>query len=383
MPIGTTRSTQPVMSQHAEARQDVAPRRISSDDHIRTFLRKDSFTGNGRDIHNAGASRSKWLLLRRCRNAIPATGYLLRRNRCIRCIQVFRSSGLRVESGGPLEWRPTDLDTGSISDNVRSRGLFRIGIKSTPAASGDDSPIPASAHNGKPHTTVRKNSYASQKVFRQPDSKYIYGVLVGRVTDGQENSGDKSPHYETLVDAAGTPYRVAVNVRAVDGSNVVAFFDPKYVGDTKLGLAKLAAGPQGFNALTTGVGGQGLDYVRDNLLPLNKMSPIPPDGNGVTLSSLIDAQIERAKRDALAVIAAVGDKFDDNQTTEDVGFALGRGVHDIHMMQGNNGDFQRDNRVNGDGALLLRFAGGEVIALFVRFDTQSTKTDDTGNPRNG
>jgi hypothetical protein len=34
----------------------------------------------------------------------------------------------------------------------------------------------------------------------------------------------------------------------------------------------------------------------------------------------------------------------------------------------------------GDGALFIRFAGGETIALFVRFSTQSTTTNDQGNP---
>ena len=219
--------------------------------------------------------------------------------------------------------------------------------------------------------------------FREPTSKYTYGVLVGRVTDGQENPGGKSPHYEILVDAAGTPYRVAVNIQSVEGSEVLAYFDPTYEGETKLGLAGLARGAQGFSALTKGPGGAGLDYLRDNLFPIDKMTSIPPAGSGVTLSSLIDAQIERAKQDSLAVLIAVGDGFDDDQTVEKVGFALGRGVHDIHMMQGNSGDFARDNRINGDGALFIRFSGGETIALFVRFQSQSVHTDDNGNPEDG
>jgi uncharacterized protein YukJ len=61
-------------------------------------------------------------------------------------------------------------------------------------------------------------------------------------------------------------------------------------------------------------------------------------------------------------------------------FAPERGVHDIHMMQGNSGSFADDNRINGDGALFIRFAGGETIALFVRFSTQSTTTNNRGNP---
>jgi uncharacterized protein YukJ len=54
------------------------------------------------------------------------------------------------------------------------------------------------------------------------------------------------------------------------------------------------------------------------------------------------------------------------------------------MMQGNRGNFADDNRVNGDGALFIRYNGGETIALFVRFTTQTTTTDDqTGNPLGG
>ena len=34
----------------------------------------------------------------------------------------------------------------------------------------------------------------------------------------------------------------------------------------------------------------------------------------------------------------------------------------------------------GDGALFIRFAGGETIALFVRFSSQSTTTNNRGNP---
>jgi len=219
--------------------------------------------------------------------------------------------------------------------------------------------------------------------FREPGSRHQYGVLVGRVTDGQEDPSGHSPHYEILVDAGGTPYRVAVNIQSVEGSEVLAFFDRQYQKDTKLGITALAEGRAGFRPLSTGAGGNGLDYSRDDLFPVAQMRPIPADGNGITLSALIDAQIERAKQDPSAVIIAVGDGFDDNQTTEDVGFALGRGVHDIHMMQGNAGDFARDNRINGDGALFLRFSTGEMVALFVRFASQILPTDDRGDPNGG
>ena len=207
-----------------------------------------------------------------------------------------------------------------------------------------------------------------------------YGLLVGTIRDGQEDPAGHSLHYEIWVEADQS-YRIAVNVRSVDGSDVVARYDPNFTKPTKLDLAALAAGAKGFTGLQTGPGGAGLDYLRDDLFPINAMAPIPPDGQGVTLSNLLDGQVERAKADHSPVVIAFGEFFQDPGRDQTFDFAPERGVHDIHMMQGNTGSFANDNRINGDGALFIRFAGGETVALFVRFSVQSTTTDDSGNPR--
>jgi uncharacterized protein YukJ len=206
-----------------------------------------------------------------------------------------------------------------------------------------------------------------------------YGVLVGTIRDGQEDPAGHSPHYEIWVEADQS-YRIAVNVRSVDGSDVLAHYDPNFTNPTKLGLGGLAAGAKGFAGLATGPGGKGLDYLRDGLFPIDAMAPIPPEGQGVTLQNLLDGQVERAKADHDAVVIALGEFFQDRGRDSTFGFSPELGVHDIHMMQGNSGDFADDNRINGDGALFIRFTGGETVALFVRFTTQSTATDDRGNP---
>jgi uncharacterized protein YukJ len=206
-----------------------------------------------------------------------------------------------------------------------------------------------------------------------------YGVLVGTIRDGQENPAGHSPHYEIWVQADKN-YRIAVNVRSVDGSDVVAHYDPNFTKPTKLDLALLSADTKGFTQLQTGPGGKGLDYLRDDLFPIDAMAPIPPDGQGVTLSNLLDGQIERAKADRAAVVIAFGQFFQDPGRDEAFDFAPERGVHDIHMMQGNSGSFADDNRINGDGALFIHFSRGEIVALFIRFSVQSTMTDDRGNP---
>jgi uncharacterized protein YukJ len=218
---------------------------------------------------------------------------------------------------------------------------------------------------------------------KPPTQQRSYGVVVGTIHDGRQDPPGHSPHYEIWVQA-DTNYRIAVNVRSVDGSDVLAHYDPNFANPTKLGLAGLAAGAKGFTALPTGPGGKGLDYLRDDLFPINVMALMPPGVQGITsitLGNLLDAQIKRAKADRAAVVIAFGEFFQDRGRDATFGFAPERGVHDIHMMQGNTGSFADDNRINGDGALFIRFGDGETMALFIRFTTQSTTTDDRGDPK--
>jgi uncharacterized protein YukJ len=111
-----------------------------------------------------------------------------------------------------------------------------------------------------------------------------YGVLVGRIKDGQEDpdGAGKSPHYEIWVSADGAHYRVAVNVRSVDGSDVLAYFDPNFTAATKLTLPALAGAP-GFRPLATGPDGEGLDYLRDGLFPLASMQDLRQQAPGFRL----------------------------------------------------------------------------------------------------
>jgi len=217
----------------------------------------------------------------------------------------------------------------------------------------------------------------------RPPGNNTYGVLVGKIKDGQiDPPADKTPHYEIWVEA-GSDYRIAVNVLSDDNSQVLAYFDANFTSLTKLNLPQLAAGRPGFTTLATGPSGNGLDYIRDNLYPLASAAPLPPEGSGMTLANLLDAQIERAKADSESVVMAFGEYFQDSGRDSTFGFSPEQGIHDIHMMQGNpdEGGFTHDNRINGDGSLFIRYTGGETVALFIRFATQSITTDDNGNPQ--
>ncbi len=206
-----------------------------------------------------------------------------------------------------------------------------------------------------------------------------YGVLVGTIRDGREEPG-RSPHYDIWVEGNGD-FRVAVNVRSQTGSDVFAFLTDNYTNATRRDLPSLAGGPKGFQPLATGAGGQGLDLLRDNLFDLSAMVQIPPDGPGATLAPDFDARINAAKTDSNAVLLAFGDFYQDGGSDTVFGFSPEKGVHDIHMNQGNSGSFAHDNRVNGDGALFIRYSSGSTFAFFARFTTQLLTTDPrTGNP---
>ena len=209
-----------------------------------------------------------------------------------------------------------------------------------------------------------------------------YGVLVGAVKDGVFDGG-RAPHYEIWIAAGQQNYRVAVNVQSVDGSEVLVHFDPDYKANAPvLDLAGRAADP-GFTELRTGPSGDGPDYLRDNLFDIADMQPVPDAGGPDSMDVLLGNQVAQAKADSGAVAIIYGTYFrDGGDDTRDksFGFSPEQGVHDIHMMQGNSGSFERDNTTHGDGALFIRFSSGQTVALFTRFATQGTQTDDRGNP---
>lgn len=197
-----------------------------------------------------------------------------------------------------------------------------------------------------------------------------YGVLVGAVVDGREDPPGPTPHYEIQVRADGD-YRVAVNVESSPGSEVYAHFDPNYAAPAALDLAGYAA-RGGFTELSTGPEGKGLDYLRDGLFPLDSLTPIPATGGALSLAGLLDAEVAKAKGDRSAVALAFGNVFEDQGRDPVFGFQPARGVHDIHLLQGDPpGRYAAEDREHGDGALFFRFSDGTTTALFIRFATQS------------
>src|SRR5262249_48784113 len=94
---------------------------------------------------------------------------------------------------------------------------------------------------------------------------------------------------------------------------------------------------------------------------------------------------QRAMSDELAMIYAFGEPWGpEPQKADDYfGFLPGRGIHDIHMNQGNPpGRFARDNGPWQDGGLIFEFPNErQWVAIFLKFQSKAWHSDDAhGGP---
>lgn len=211
-----------------------------------------------------------------------------------------------------------------------------------------------------------------------------YGVLRGRPVAKVREGDSDSPHYQIhVVDAAGTGYRVSVNVLSQQPPSELLYIAAE---DFRHPLLDGLPAADGWTELPPRPGAANLDFIRGNLFVPTEMRPIPPDvaGPDNDLADRLDHYVERAIADPSVVLFAFGERWGPEVDLPDkiFGFQPGNGVHDIHMNQGNSGRFAGDNGVWQDGGLLLQFpAESRWVAVFLAFQSQAWHTDDrTGGP---
>jgi uncharacterized protein YukJ len=214
-----------------------------------------------------------------------------------------------------------------------------------------------------------------------------YGVLVGRALGSQTEEGSDSPHFQVRVDAAGTEFRLAVNVLSQQSPPELL-----YLADEAFDhpiLKQLPDLGDGFTELASEPGGAALDFIRGNLFDPAQMRPLPATSPGPDndLADKLDHYVSRAVGDSTARIFAFGQRWGPEEDKPDkiFGFSPGNGVHDIHMNQGNSGRFREDDGVWQDGGLLLHFpATNQWVGIFLAFQSQAWHTDDqTGHSLDG
>ena len=213
-----------------------------------------------------------------------------------------------------------------------------------------------------------------------------YGVLKARPVDRRLGTDNRSPHYQIRTVAGELDHRIAVNVKSqLAPSEVLYLIDEHFEHPLTDFLADLA---DGFHELQRSPTSGGLDYIRGNLFDPMSMVPLPHNvpGPDNDLNEKLDAVTQRSLADEAAVIFAFGQEWGPEAAPDRYfGFRPNRGVHDIHMNQGNSGQFARDNGVWQDGGLIFHFPNqSQWIAVFLAFQSQVWHTNDaTGDPLSG
>jgi uncharacterized protein YukJ len=218
-----------------------------------------------------------------------------------------------------------------------------------------------------------------------------YGVLKGKAINKIIGQGS-SPHYEVHLIDDNDDYRIAINVKSNLAPSELMYL---IIDDFQHPiLERLSSLDMGFTALQSAPNKMALDFIRGNLFDPKQMRPLPHNipGPDNDLNEKIDAYVQRAIGDERASIYAFGERWGPEAGKKDkyFGFKPGNGIHDIHMNQGNVGQFVKDDGVWQDGGLLFHFpsiekdnigVGVEIwpeqwVAVFLAFQSQCWHTDD-------
>lgn len=213
-----------------------------------------------------------------------------------------------------------------------------------------------------------------------------YGVLKGRITECRQERDNRAPHYHIRVRAAGVDARVSINVQSHDRRrpDLLHLVDADFQHPITRRLAEL---DDGWHQAGRGPDALALDYPRGGMVTRERMRAIPHDRPGANndLNDRLDALIRYACDDPEVEVYAFGSAWGPDPTEPDeiFGFEPGRGVHDVHMNQGNarHDHHARDNGIWQDGALFLHLKREpRWVAVFLAFQSQQWQTDEGGYP---
>jgi uncharacterized protein YukJ len=214
-----------------------------------------------------------------------------------------------------------------------------------------------------------------------------YGVLKGKATDSILATPNNE-HFQIKIEASGVLHRIAINVKSkLAPPEVLFYMDEDFHHAILQDILDEELAP-GFSQLDSRPNTIALDFIRRNMFSIEDMKPIPFNKPGADndLNEKLGFYVDQAIADGDAVVYAFGEKWGPEPGKNDkyFGFEPGNGIHDIHMNQGNSGQFKKDNGVYQDGGLFIHFPSrNKWIAVFIAFQVQAWHTDDlTGDPLN-
>jgi uncharacterized protein YukJ len=206
-------------------------------------------------------------------------------------------------------------------------------------------------------------------------AKLLYGVLKGTVTGHLRDADDD--HYQILVSANHTMYRIAVNVQS-------SLKPPDLLFQSLTSLPasltqQLVALPTGFKKLVSKPGGLAQDFVRGGIVKTNKFKVVPGDAPGVDndLKDTMESAVVAAVDQEGSILYAFGAKWGPEAKKDQYfKFVPGNGIHDIHMNQGNDKAHAGDDGIYHDGCLIFQYPNGGYRGFFMAFQSQTFQTDD-------
>ena len=201
----------------------------------------------------------------------------------------------------------------------------------------------------------------------------LYGVLKCKILETRQIKG-KTPHFHIHAIADKIHYRIAINVKSqLYPYEVLYYIDHHFHHELTSKVTEL---PFGFMPIGPNIKQEyGLDYMRGNLLDLNKLTPLAYDvpGSDNDLNEKIRAVTHKALKTQESVLYAFGRRWGPEGTKDAYfDFAPGDGVHDIHMNQINLKTCENIKESWQDGGLLVHIVPeNQWIGVFLAFQSQS------------
>jgi len=190
-----------------------------------------------------------------------------------------------------------------------------------------------------------------------------YGVVSGVVdhADLLNPSGGQWPHYHVWVNTPMGQYDSAINLKSL--SQVKIEYRIRDLNATH--VAAILALADGWTPLTQTSTSGAWDYVRHPGLTGTAGWVLQTGNNLINALQYLLTDVTR--------IHVFGAAYD-----------TGLGVHDVHMNQGDplNSEFAHLDAIWQDGGVLFEYGGMQprIVALQIKFETQSLYTDEEGRP---
>ncbi|MFJ7682311.1 YukJ family protein [Peribacillus butanolivorans] len=204
----------------------------------------------------------------------------------------------------------------------------------------------------------------------------MYGVVIGKVIEAHDERTGRSPHYQLRVDAGTSgKYEIPINVRSKDTNrpDLLYYAEEDFNAQAITILTQMRPGFHKINYHENEVADIAIDFIRSGLFNPKEMKIVSSNQTGPDndLSDFINTYMKKAEGNPNAIIYAYGTHYTDS----------GKGIHNVHMNQGNTRFNPEENDVFHDGCVLVHFRDeNKWLAYFLAFQSQSWCTDEQGDP---